>query len=235
MYDGRVQTLKCDLRQYVYGDINLSQNSQVFASTNEGFNEIWFFYCSSASITIDRYVVYNYLEQVWYYGTMARTAWIDSGLRSTPIAATYSNNLVAHETGVDDAETATVSPINAFVQSAQFDINDGDRFAFIWRMLPDITFRGSEDNSDPIVTMTLQPLANSGSGYNVPKSVAGPNSNATAAVTGTVPVDIDQFTGQVYIRIRGRQMSMRVESNKLGTHWQLGSPRIDVRPDGRRS
>jgi len=234
IYDGRVQTLKCDLRQYIYDDINLNQNEQVFAATNEGFNEVWFFYCSKNSTDIDRYVVYNYLEGIWYYGTMARTAWIDSGLRNTPVAATYSGNLVNHESGVDDGTGAVALPINSYVQSAQFDIGDGDRFAFIWRMLPDVTFRGSTDNTDPVITMTLQPLANSGSGYNVPKSVAGPNANATATVTGAVPVDIDQFTGQVYIRVRGRQMSMRVESNKLGTHWQLGSPRIDIRPDGRR-
>lgn len=234
MYNGTVQTLKCDLRQYVYDDINLGQTAQIFASTSEGFNEIWWFYCSKNSLTVDRYVSYNYVETVWQYGTMARTAWIDTGLRSYPVAATYSGNLVNHEYGVDDGEGAVALPINAFVQSAQFDIGDGDRFSFIWRMLPDITFRGSTDNSAPAVTMTLQPLVNSGSGYNAPKSVAGPNSNAEAVVTGVVPVDIDEFTGQVAVRVRGRQMSMRVESNKLGTHWQLGSPRIDIRADGRR-
>ena len=234
VYNGTVQTLKCDLRQYVYDDINLNQTAQVFASTSEGFNEIWWFYCSKNSDTVDRYVSFNYFENVWQYGTMARTAWIDTGLRSYPVAATYSGNLVNHEYGVDDGEGAVALPINAFVQSAQFDIGDGDRFAFIWRMLPDITFRGSTDNSAPAVTMTLQPLANSGSGYNSPKSVAGPNANAEAVVAGVVPVDVDEYTGQVAVRVRGRQMSMRIESNKLGTHWQLGSPRIDIRADGRR-
>ena len=234
VYDGTVKTLKCDLRQYIYDDINQTQPEQVFASTNEGFNEIWFFYCSANSSVVDRYVVYNYLEAIWYHGTMGRTAWLDTGLRPYPIAATYTYNLVDHESGVDDNESGTAQPINAYVQSAQFDIGDGDQFSFIWRMLPDITFRGSTDSSDPAVVFTLQPLKNSGSGYNVPKSVAGPSANATASVVGTVPIDIDEFTGQVYIRVRGRQMSMRVESNKLGTHSQLGSPRIDIRPDGRR-
>lgn len=234
MYDGAVKTLKCDLRQFIYDDINLQQVQQVFAATNEGFNEVWFFYCSAASNTVDRYVVYNYLENVWYYGTMARTAWLDTGLRSYPVAATYLGNIVSHEYGVDNMETAVAQPINAYVQSAQFDIGDGDHMAFVWRLLPDLTFRGSTAGTNPVVTFTLQPLKNSGSGYNVPKSIAGPNSNANATVTGTAFADVDEFTGQVYIRIRGRQMSMRIESNKVGTHWQLGSPRIDIRSDGRR-
>jgi len=141
MYDGRVQTLNCDLRKFIYQDINLGQNQQVFASTNEGFNEVWFFYCTASSSTIDRYVVYNYLEKTWYYGSMARTAWLDSGLRNYPIAATYSYNLVNHEYGNNDNETGTTLPINSYISSAEFDIDDGDHFAFVWRMLPDLTFR----------------------------------------------------------------------------------------------
>jgi hypothetical protein len=235
MYDGRVQTLNCDLREYIYSNINISQASQFFASTNEGFNEIWFFYCSGASTTVDSYVIYNYLEKIWYYGSMGRTAWLDSGIRQYPMAATYVNNIVYHEAGIDDNSTATPTPITSSITSSQFDIGDGDRFAFIYRMLPDLTFTGSTAGTSPSLTMYLQPLVSSGSGYTTPASVAGPNANASAAVTGIVPVNIDQYTGQVNIRVRGRQMSIKITCNTLGTQWQLGSPRIDIRPDGRRS
>jgi hypothetical protein len=235
-YDGRVQTLSCDLRQYIYSDINLTESAQVFGSTNEGFNEAWWFYCSADSSVINRYVVYNYIENAWYYGTMGRTAWIDTGLRNYPVAATYSYNLVNHEYGVDDNTTGTPAAIEASITSAQFDLDDGDKFAFVWRMLPDLTFRGSTDGTTPGLTMQLLPLQNSGSGYNDPKSVGGISSDASQAVTATqtYPIDLDTYNGQIYIRIRGRQMSMRITSNKIGTQWQLGSPRIDLRPDGRR-
>jgi hypothetical protein len=233
-YDGRVQTLRCDLRQYIYDDINLSQMDQFFASTNEGYNEVWFFYCSAGSNTVNRYVVYNYLENnsegAWYYGTMERSAWLDSGLRSYPMAATYIKNIVDHESGVDDNSTDVPLPIYSIIGSAEFDIDDGDHFGFVWRILPDITFRGS-NAANPQVDMTLIPMQNSGSGYNNPTSVAGSDS-ATVVRTATVP--IEQYTGQVYVRVRGRQMIMQVESNQLGCAWQLGSPRIDIRQDGRR-
>jgi hypothetical protein len=235
-YDGRVQTLRCDLRQFIYSDINLLQSDQVFASTNEGFNEVWFFYCSEASNTIDKYVIYNYAEDLWQYGTMGRTAWLDTGLRNYPIAATYSYNIVEHENGVDDNTSGTPAAITATITSAQFDIGDGDKLAFVWRMLPDLTFRGSTDGTTPALTMQLLPLLNSGSGYNDPKSVGGTSTDASQAVTATqtYPIDLDTYNGQIYIRIRGRQMAMRITSSKIGTQWQLGSPRIDMRPDGRR-
>jgi hypothetical protein len=229
-YDGRVQTLRCDLRQYIFQDINLGQAEQIFAGTNEGFNEVWWFYCSNGSNEIDLYVTYNYQEDVWAYGTMGRTAWLDSGLLNNPVAATYSYNLVNHETGNDDNVTGTPVAINAIIGSAEFDIDDGDHFGFVWRMLPDITFRGS-DTASPNVTMTLIPMQNSGSGYNDPISLGG---NPTATITRTATAVIEQFTGQVYIRVRGRQMILQVESNQLGCAWQLGSPRIDIRQDGRR-
>ena len=235
-YDGRVQTLRCDLRQYIFNDINLQQADQIFASTNEGFNEVWFFYCSSDSIAVDRYVIYNYVEDIWMYGNLARTAWIDSGLRDNPIAATYSYNLVNHESGVDDNVSGTPAAIEASITSSQFDIGDGHNMAFVWRMLPDLTFRGSTDGTTPSLTMQLLPLQNSGSGYNDPKSVGGTSATAlqTVNATQTYPIDLDTFTGQINIRVRGRQMAMRIASNTLGTQWQLGSPRIDFRPDGRR-
>ena len=229
-YDGRTQTMKCDLLRHIFQDINLAQASQVFAGTNEGFNEVWWFYCSQNSTAIDLYVIYNYSEDVWSYGTLARTAWLDSGLRDHPLAATYSYNLVNHEQGNDDNQTGTPAAISAIIASAEFDIDDGDHFGFVWRMLPDITFRGS-DTTNPQVTMSLIPMQNAGSGYNNPISVGG-NSNAT--VTRTSTSVIEQFTGQVYVRVRGRQMIIQVESNQLGCAWQLGSPRIDIKQDGRR-
>ena len=235
-YDGRVQTLNCDLLRYVYNDINPLQYDQVFASTSEGFNEVWFFYCSETSNTVDRYVIYDYTENVWSYGTLARTAWIDTGLRQYPLAATYSYNIVNHEYGVDNNETATTLAIEATITSSQFDIGDGHNMAFVWRMLPDLTFDGSTDGTTPALTMQLLPLQNSGSGYNNPKSVGGTSSSAEQAVTATqtYPIDLDTYNGQIYIRIRGRQMAMRITSNQIGTQWQLGSPRIDLRADGRR-
>lgn len=233
-YDGRVQTLPCDLRQFIYGDINLEQKDQFFASTNEGFNEVWFFYCSADSTTIDRYVVYNYIENegkgCWYYGSMARTAWLDSALRDHPVAATLINNIVFHEDGVDDNSTAVTAPIYTLISSSEFDIDDGDKFGFVWRILPDITFRGSLIEN-PQATLTLIPMQNSGSGYNDPTSVAGSDN---AVIVRTAEVPIEKFTGQVYIRVRGRQMIIQLESEQIGCTWQLGAPRIDIRQDGRR-
>lgn len=227
LYNGQVATLNCDLRQYVFSDINLSQSDKIFAGTNEGFNEVWWFYCSSNSTEIDRYVIYNYAENIWYYGTMNRTAWLDSGLLDYPLAA-YQNILLDHEVGTDDVANSQTLPIYAYIESAEFDIDDGDRFGFVYRMLPDITFRNST-NENPSVTMTLIPMKNSGSGYGT--SVGGSDN---AAVTRSVSVPIEEFTGQVFVRVRGRQLIVRVESSTLGTAWQLGSPRIDIRPDGRR-
>jgi len=229
-YDGRVQTLPSDLRRHVFSDFNQVQAAQVFAGTNEGFNEVWWFYCSAGSDVVDRYVVYNYVEKIWYYGNMGRTAWLDSGLQAYPIAATYSYNLVEHENGVDDNETGTPAAINAYIESAEFDIEDGQNFGFVWRMLPDVTFQGSTV-ANPSATMTLIPMKGSGSGFNTPQSLGG-SSSATVTRTATVP--IEQFTNIVYIRVRGRQMILKMESNALGVAWQLGSPRIDVRMDGRK-
>jgi hypothetical protein len=233
-YQGTTQTLNCDLWQYVFQDINKQQFDQVFAGTNEGFNEIWWFYCSGTSTTVDSYVIFNYAENqgqgCWYYGSLARTAWLDSGLRDYPLAATYERNLVDHEVGVDDNTTGTAVAMESFITSAEFDVEDGDRFGFIWRVLPDVKFVGSTA-ANPQITMYLKPMQNSGSGYNVPPSLAG-SDNATVTRTATVP--IEEFTGQVYIRVRGRQIAMEYRSTTLGVQWQAGSPRIDIRQDGRR-
>jgi len=235
-YDGRLQTLNCDLLRYVYNNIDRSQFDQVYAATNEVFNVVWWFYPTIGSTTNDSYIVFNYLENVWYYGTMARTAWLDSGLQDYPVAATYSSNLVQHELGVDDVTTGTAVAITAFITSSQFDIGDGHNFAFVWRMLPDLTFNGSTAGTTPSLTMQLLPLQNSGSGYNNPKSVGGDSSSAEGVVTATqtYPIDLDTYNGQLNIRVRARQMSMKISSNTVGTQWQMGAPRIDIRQDGRR-
>ncbi len=230
-YDGRTQTLRCDLRQYIFSDINQLQNEQVFASTNEGFNEVWWFYCSAGSNVVNKYVVYNYVEDIWHYGTLGRTAWLDSGLRDYPLAATYTRNLVNHEQGVDDNETGTALPIAASIGSSEFDIDDGHNFGFIWRVLPDVTFRGSTGELTPQCTMTLIPMRNSGSGFTTPAST---NNTSSAQIQRIATAPIEEFTGQVYIRVRGRQLIFKVDSNRLGTTWQLGVPRIDLKKDGMR-
>ena len=224
VYDGRVQTLRCDLRRHVFGDFNQAQAAQVYAGTNEGFNEVWWFYPSAGATQNDLYVVYNYVEDIWYYGSLGRSAWIDSGLRDYPVAATYSYNLVNHEQGIDDNQTGTATAIEAYIESAEFDIEDGEKFGFVWRMVPDLTFQGSTADT-PQVTMTMYGMNGSGSGF---------NTEASKAVARTSVVTIEQFTNIIYTRIRGRQMIMKIASDGLGTTWQLGAPRIDIRPDGRR-
>ena len=225
LYDGRVQTLSCDLRRYVFQDLNIEQRQQIYGGTSEAYNEIWWFYCSTGSTVNDRYVVYNYLEKIWYYGTMGRTAWLDSGLQPFPIAATYSNRLVNQEDGIDDQETNTPVAIDAYISSSEFDIGDGHNFGFVYRIIPDLTFAGSTANAAQ-VTMTLYPMQNSGSGVSY---------SGSAPVTRSTTYNItEEFTGQIYTRVRGRQMIFKIQSTTAGTNWQLGAPRIDIRPDGRR-
>jgi hypothetical protein len=234
MYNGVVQTLPCSLRQYVFDDINQDQAYQVFAGTNEGYNEVWWFYVSNSSLgtTIDKYVIYNYLDHVWSYGSMARTAWFDTGIQPYPLAANYNNMLLYHENGVDDVSGLTPAPIDAYVQSSAFDIGSGDHFSFVWRILPDINFNGSTVNA-PSVTMVIQPAQNSGSGYS-PADIT----TVTSANTYSPPsreYTVERYTGQVYTRLRGRQMMFRIESSgQVGVAWQLGVPRMDIKPDGRR-
>lgn len=231
VYDGRTNTLPCDVRHYIFSDFNKDQSQQVFATTVEQFNEVWWFYCSSGSDLIDKYVVFNYLEKIWYYGSLSRTAWIDASIVSDYPIATSGGVLLNQEYGVDDNTTATPAPIAAYITTSEFDIDDGHNFGFVWRVLPDLTFRGSTAQS-PTATMTLLPLQNSGSGYNNPQSLGG---SSSGAVVRSATVPIEQFTGQIPIRVRGRQMSMKIESSALGVTWQLGSPRIDIKPDGRKS
>jgi hypothetical protein len=266
MYSGRVETLPCALRQYIYGNINLQEAFQVHCGTNEGYNEIWWFYPSitgttstgenstgtsgNPNVLIDRYVIYNHLERTWYYGTMdgtnvrPRTAWLDSPLRAEPMAAigytannssgvpaSYTNGAVVyHETTVDNNETSTPVAITAYVQSSDFDIGDGHNFGFVWRLIPDITFDGST-SAAPSTNFTVRPRQNPGANYG---SSDNPAVASTQSYASTTTYNVQQFTQQVFVRIRGRQMAFRISSTDLGTQWQLGSPRIDVRPDGRR-
>lgn len=231
-FDGRTQTLNCAVRLYVFSDFNAQQKDQVFCSTVEQFNEVWWFYCSQNSTTVDKYVVYNYIEDAWYYGTMGRTAWIDaSTVAAVPIAAAYNQKLIYHETGVDNGENSVLAPISSYITSSETDIDDGHNFGFIWRMLPDITFTGSTAAS-PSVTMTLLPLQNSGSGYNTPQSQGG---SSSGTVTRSTTVPIEQFTQQINVRVRGRQFAFKVQSDALGVQWQLGVPRMDIRQSGRKS
>ena len=232
MYAGTVQTLPCSLRQYIFDDINLTQGFQIFAGANEAFNEVWWFYVSneSADNTIDKYVIYNYLDKVWSYGTMARTAWLQYGIQPSPIAADYNNRILYHEVGTDDVSTASPQPIASYIQSSDFGIEAGDHLGFVWRMLPDVNFNGSTVNQ-PSITMTLYGRQNSGAPY-VPSDIdtvtSANNYQSISEYT------VEQYTGQVYTRLRGRQMAFQIKSTGLGVAWQLGTPRIDLKPAGRR-
>ena len=253
-YTGQTQTLPCDLRSYVFGNFNSFEYRQVFAGTNESFNEIWWFYVSEDSDNLvdrkaDKYVIYNYQDNIWYYGNMERSAWLDEANEGKPIAAKYqtvsstqtfpegTNNtvpnqgqLLFHEIGVDDDSENVIAAIHAFITSAEFDIDDGHSFSFVSKLIPDLNFRGSTA-TNPSVNMSLLPLHDSGSGYNNPLSVGGDNE---LAVVRTITTPIEVYTKQINLRVRGRQMSIKLESTDAGVHWQLGSPRIDIRPDGRR-
>lgn len=244
-YSGRVDTLPCTIQQYIFNDISFSQKFQTFAGTNEGFNEIWWFYVSNTEVvdathqgrdpTVDKYAVYNHAEQCWYYGTLNRTAWIDTALHPGPLACTgdsTSGTLVMHEQGTDDGTTDTLASISAYIQSSDFDIGDGHQFLFVWRMLPDVSFNGSVI-PNPEATVTLLPRQNQGAAYG-----SGQPSTVRSDQVYTPVVKqytVQQFTEQINTRVRGRAMAFRIESDGVGVQWKLGNPRIDARPDGRKS
>jgi hypothetical protein len=245
MYSGRVQTLPSTLREYVYNDINLDQAYQFMAGTNEGYNEVWWQYCSAGSTVVDRYVIYNHLDNVWYYGdwdnyqglSQGRTAWLDSALRAYPMATTYgvaggssNTQLVYHENGVDDGTVNPAVPIVAQITSSDFDIGDGHNFGFVWRLIPDLTFDGSNVNQ-PTCMFTLLPRTFPGANYG---SSNNPDVISTQNYQNQRTYAIQQFTQQIYVRLRGRQMAFKVSSDTLGVQWQLGLTRMDIRPDGRR-
>jgi hypothetical protein len=235
VYDGRVNTLPCSVRTFVYDDINRNQFAQCFAGTNEGYTEIWWFYCSSGSNVIDRYVIYNYGERVWYYGTLTRTAWLDTSLRDFPIATTGNNLLVNHESGVDDGSTNPPSPISSYIQSSDFDIGDGHNYGFVSQIIPDITFDGSNTSGltsvNPSVNLTVRPRQNPGSAYGTATS---PLLQSAQSYAGQQTYNVQQFGQILYTRVRGRSMAFKIESSTRGTQWQIGVPKIDIRSDGRR-
>jgi len=223
-YDGRVQTLPCSLREYVFKDINFVQGDQVICGTNEGFNEIWWFYCSGASNSVDRYVIYNHLDQLWYYGNLGRTAWLDVASRNLPVATNTPSDdnkgtLFTHELGVND----DTFPMASFIQSSDFDIGDGENFMLSRRMIPDINFNTSTASA-PEVNMTIRSRDWPGSNFQ----------NDPADTQRVIESSVGVYTNQVYIRARGRQMALKISSDDLGVQWQLGSPRLDARPDGKR-
>ncbi len=305
MYSGQVQTLPCTLRNYVFQDINTTQSYQFFAGINEGFNEIWWFYCSANSDVIDKYVVYNFLEQTWHYGNLNRTAWADTPLRGFPTAAGYAPvtttsqatdendttifitsigtlpasgvvqienerivytgststtltgcqrgsfgttaslhlsgstvtsigiirpGIIYHENGVDDGTTNPPTQIFSYIQSSDFDIGDGHNFGFVWRIIPDVGFNGSAVAA-PKVTFTVLPRQNPGAPYG---NSDLPTVTSANSYVGQSTYDVQQFTQYAYCRIRGRQMALVVSSSDLGVQWQLGSPRLEIKPDGKR-
>jgi len=218
-FTGAVETLPCSLRNHVFANLNYNQREQVVCGTNEAYHEIWWFYPSASASTNDSYVVYNFLERIWYYGTLDRTAWLDSPLRPNPQAVGTDNVLMNHEYGVD----ADGSPMEAYIQSSDFDVGEGDKFMLTRRVIPDINFDGSTA-AVPAVDFMVKPR-------NFPGSTYQSDSFDTQPVVQT---SVDVYTDQVWIRARARQMAIKVMSNQLGVNWQLGSPRLDAREDGRR-
>jgi hypothetical protein len=236
-YSGRVDTLPCTLRQYVFTDINRTQGQIFFAGSNAQFNEIVWFYCSANADQIDRYVIYNYSENIWYYGQLARTSWIDAGNSQYPLAA-QGGWVYEHENGNNDGQPLSESPlgINSFIQSADVDIEDGDKFMLIRRIIPDINFTDS-DTSNPVTGDPITPAVELTVGVrNFPGAVREDTNASGFSTTRNVitTATIDQYTNQVFVRARGRQMSFKISSNGVGVQWQLGMPRVDARPDGSR-
>lgn len=216
VYNGAVQRLPCTVRDYVFEDMNIAQMEKVTAGLNTENSEIWWFYPSAASEENDRYVIYNYMEQAWYYGNLARTAWLDRGIEDFPIAASTDNYLYNHEFGFDDGSTSPASAISAFISSSPLDLADGQQFTFVRRMLPDVSFRNS---SAPVPSIDITTRVRNFTG---------------ASFLTTTTSEIGAATDQVHLRLRGRQVSIEVASDETGVAWRLGSLRYDLQPDGRR-
>jgi len=225
MYGGSVQKLPCSVRSYVFNDFNFTQAEKVTCGINSSFSEVWWFYCSASSDDIDRYVVYNYQEQSWYYGNMTRTVWLDRGINQYPIAAARDGYLYLHEIGYDDGSTTPAQPISSYVTSSQIDIGEGDNFVFMRRLIPDVTFVDSTSPIEPTVNFILEARNFPGVNY---------SQTTTNAVTRTATVPVEQWTDQVHLRLRGRSFALKIESTAEGVGWRLGAPRVDIRPDGRR-
>ena len=224
MYNGQVQKMPCSIKSYIFNDFNSTQSEKVSAGLNSSFNEIWWFYPSSSSDENDRYAIYNYVEQVWYYGVLARTVWIDRGINTQPLAAGTDNFLYNQELGLDDGSTAPTSAITAYITSSQLDLGDGESFAFIRRIIPDVTFDGSTSDA-PAANFIIKTRNFPGGTY---------NTTSTNAVTRSATVPVEQFTTQAHVRLRGRSFTFELQSTIAETQWRLGAPRVEVRPDGRR-
>lgn len=224
MYDGAVTQIPCDVKEYVFNDLNEQQGLKVYAGHISSFSEVWWLYPSGASEENDRYVIYNYEQRVWYYGVMSRTAWADRGIRGFPMAASPDGYVYYQESGLDDGSVSPVAPLNAYIESSVVDMGEGDQFMFATRIIPDITFRNSTAMT-PVATMTVKARNFPGGAYFAQDS---------DPVTKTSSLPVEQFTTQLYTRIRGRSMSLRVESGTVGVAWRLGDPRIDIRTDGRK-
>ena len=227
LYDGRIQTIPCTVRDYVFGNLNRNQAFKIHAGSLAGQSEIWWFYCTENSDEVNRYVIYNYLEQAWYYGTLARTAWNDQGTgeRSYPQAAGTDRYIYDQEFGLDDGSTTPATALTAFVQSADFDIGDGQQFMFISKLIPDLSFNGSTA-ATPQVEFSM-----------IARNFSGSTSEGTdtgTVVRTTLVGGEHDYTDQLFMRLRGRQMAIRIESDTTGVRWRLGAPRLDMRPDGRR-
>jgi hypothetical protein len=222
-YDGRVTKIPCSVKEFVFSDFNSEQKDQVISGVNSSFNEVWWFYPSNDADLNDKYVIYNYQQDIWYFGNLARTAWMDRGINDNPIAAS-GGFLFLHEQGFDDGSTNPVSAISAHAESSQMDIEDGDSFSFIRRILPDVSFEQSTANS-PAMDLVLKARNFPGTDY---------GSTETSTVTRSATVPVEQFTDQAHIRLRGRSVALRAQSSSLGVKWRLGTPRIDIRRDGKR-
>lgn len=223
-YSGQVQRLPCTVRDHVFDDFNDTQAEKVTAALNNAHSEVWWFYPSASSEIVNKYVVFNYQEKVWYYGSLGRTAWIDRGINDYPIAAANDGHLYLHENGFDNGETSPATAITAYVESSQIDIGEGDQYVFITRIIPDLTFLNSSVET-PQANFSIKTR-------NFPGGTYLQTQSKTIAKTFSVPVE--QFTNQAWVRLRGRSFAFRVESENTGVAWRLGSPRLDIRPDGRR-
>lgn len=224
VYSGQVQKLPCSVRAYIFDDFNDAQIEKVTCGVNSSYSEVWWFYPSENSSTLDRYVIFNYQENTWYYGALTRSAWVDRGISSYPIAAALDGFLYHHEFGSDDGSANPPTAIASFIESSQMSIGAGDSFVFLTRLIPDITFEGSSATS-PAVSMTLETRPFPGSDY------TGTTANT---VTRSATTPVEQFTDQVYVRLRGRSFSLKINSSATGVEWRLGTPRVEIRPDGRR-
>ena len=224
VYTGQVQKLPCSVRSYVFSDFNTQQSEKVTCGVNSSFSEIWWFYPSALSDSLDKYVIFNYQENAWYYGNLPRTAWLDRGISQNPIAASQDGHLYNQELGKDDGSVSPNVAIDAFIESSPTAMGAGDDFVFIRRLIPDVTFEGSTTNT-PSVNMTIETKNFPGADYTT--TVASP-------VTRSTTVPVEKFTDQVHIRLRGRSFAFKISSDATGVDWRLGTPRIDARGDGRR-